>query len=262
MKKKVLISTNNNPNYFFYVPIVEWAWNKFGWEVVLLKTPNALDVMVNSESTKVIEIPHIEGMRTATMAQCSRFFVANVLDKEDLLQVNDIDVIPLVNFWNPDPNKFTIYGHDTTGYGYIPIHYATAKVSKWYDLMGCTGNFKEDMEREVNITKHAFSDNWEQYWFADWDLFTKRCAFVKDDLTFIDRGMVHLAKDPTAKNRLDRYDMDKTRNQILLDCHADNNNPSAPYKWGKLRSAMVEYFGSIPEWMDNYVDDFFKKYGE
>jgi hypothetical protein len=128
--------------------------------------------------------------------------------------------------------------------------------------MGCTGNFKEDMEREVNITKHAFSDNWEQYWFADWDLFTKRCAFVKDDLTFIDRGMVHLAKDPTAKNRLDRYDMDKTRNQILLDCHADNNNPSAPYKWGKLRSAMVEYFGSIPEWMDIYVDDFFKKYGE
>ena len=107
MKKKVLISTDNNPSYFFYVPIVEWVWNKLGWDVVLLKTPDATDLMINSGTTKIIEIPHIEGMRTATMAQCSRFFVANELDKDDLLQVNDIDVIQR-DYTDNHQSKYTI----------------------------------------------------------------------------------------------------------------------------------------------------------
>jgi len=255
MKRKVLISTNNNPNYKFYIPIVEFAWNKLGWDVVLLKTEDTKDILINSETTEVYDIPKEEGIRSSTMAQCSRFFASDILDHEDLLQINDIDVIPLTNFWQPNENEFTIFGHDTTGYGYIPIHYATAKVNKWHELMKCTGNFYEDLMREINISKDAYSKEWEKYWFADWDLFTKRCNEDASRFTFIERGLVHIAKDVTAKSRIDRYDYERTINQPeIIDIHCHNDNVTRKENIEMIKQCLLKYFGEVPAWFNEYVE--------
>ena len=34
MNKYVVISTNDNPDYYQYVPYVIKAWNKLGWKVI------------------------------------------------------------------------------------------------------------------------------------------------------------------------------------------------------------------------------------
>jgi hypothetical protein len=226
----------------------------------LLKTKETEDILINSSTTEVFELPEIIGVKSATVAQCGRFFAANLIPEECLLQVNDIDVIPLKDFWNPNENEFTIFGHDTTGYGYIPIHYATARASKWYELMKCTGSFESDLIREINITKDAYSDKWEQYWFADWDLFTKRCGEDISRFTFIDRGMVHIAKYPTALSRVDRYDYEKTLNQPnIIDIHCENNNVTNDRNVKTIADCLVKSFGDLPTWYYDYISYFKNK---
>ena len=174
---------------------------------------------------------------------------------ECLNKINDIDVIPLTNFWQPNENEFTIFGHDTTGYGYIPIHYATAKVNKWHELMKCTGNFYEDLMREINISKDAYSKEWEKYWFADWDLFTKRCNEDASRFTFIERGLVHIAKDVTAKSRIDRYDYERTINQPeIIDIHCHNDNVTRKENIEMIKQCLLKYFGEVPAWFNEYVE--------
>ena len=84
--------------------------------------------------------------------------------------------------------------------------------------------------------------------------------------------MVSLGKYSTAKGRVDRcsivvdpdgtYRYDYTLNQDeLIDCHMENNNPASPDKWKMNRDVLIRAFGSIPEWMDDYVSEFYKKYG-
>lgn len=263
MKRKVLIATNNNPDYFFYIPIVEWVWNILGWELILFKTDDCNDVLVNSETTDICIIPNIDNVRKSTLAQVVRFFATDVIKENCLLQIQDIDVIPLQNFWQPNENEISIYGWDTTGYGFIPIHYATMQRDEWYNMMECTGNLVADMEREMKTNERAYSGEWERYWFTDWDIFTNKCNKVKDKIKFTDRGMVHVAKDPTALGRVDRYDYSKTLHQKnLIDIHAYNGGVSRPENTDIIKHCLIKAYGKYPEWYDSYVKDFRYKYSK
>lgn len=270
MKRIAVLSTDNSPGYFFYLPIVEWAWNKFGWDVAVFHTQDCDDLVTHSPSTKLYTIPHIDGVRSNTLAQVVRHFVSDVLPKEDYIMVQDIDLIPLKEY-NPDLTKRTIWGWDLTGYSFIPVHYTGMTGDKWYEIMDCTGDLKADMEREMKANGRAYQPEWEKYWDADWDILTKKVLARKELFTFIDRGMVQLAEHKTPRGRIDRYSIEvakdgsysfgKTRNHPeIIDCHNENHNPSSPEKWANIREVLVSVFGSIPDWMDSYVVNHYAKY--
>src|SRR5689334_23225997 len=108
MRRIAVISTDNNPDYFFYVPIVTWLWNKLGWEVALFHTrdsvPQAIFGMAHHPDfvNKTFEIPGIDGVRSGTCAQTVRHFVADVFPHDAYWMVQDIDLLPLKDFWHPD----------------------------------------------------------------------------------------------------------------------------------------------------------------
>ncbi len=262
MKRIAVLSTNNNPDYFFYSPLVEWAWNKFGWEVAMFKTSDVGDLGFRNKETKEYIIPDIEGVRSNTLAQCVRHFVSDVLPKEDYIMVQDIDLIPLRE-WNPDLNVGTIWGHELTGNSFIPVHYTGMTGAKWFDLMDCTGDLKEDMEREMKLNGRAYQEGWENYWDADWDILTQKVMPRKNEFTFIHRGLIQLAQDATPVGRVDRYNMEATMNQEnWIDIHCENHNPSAPEKWAKVKNVLVKTFGELPTWMDEHVTNHHNKYGQ
>lgn len=263
MRKIVVLSTNNNPDYYFYTPIVEWVWNKYGWEVALFVTSDCKDVKVNNPNTMVFTIPDIEGVRTGTLAQTVRHFAANWLPEDALIMVNDIDLIPLNNVWNPDPSKKTVWGWELTGRSFIPVHYTTMMGSEWKRIMDCTGDMKADMEREMKANGRAYGQKWEEYWDTDWDILTQKVQRYINEFTFVDRGFVRLAKDPLPTGRVDRYDMEATIKQPnWIDCHAENHNPSAPHKWDRLRSVLTTAHGDLPEWIEDHVHDHHQKHGQ
>lgn len=265
MNRIAVISTNNNPDYFFYVPIVTWVWNKFGWEVALFATSDCPDFYFSVEPMNhVYPIPSIDGVRTGTCAQTVRHFVADVLPKDAYIMVQDIDLIPLKNFWNPDVTKKTIYGWELTGKSFIPVHYTGMMGKDWYEIMGCTGDLKADMERAMKENGRAYGKDWETYWDTDWDILTQKFkAHGLDNFTFIERKLIQLAKDATPEGRIDRYDFEATMKQPeWLDIHCSNHNPSAPEKVSFLKTILERSFGKLPTWFNSHVSQHHEKYGK
>ena len=271
MKKICVLSTNNNPDYFFYLPIVEWLWNKFGWEIRVFLTEDCNDITIRGETTKSYIIPNVDGVRTGTLAQVVRHFVSDVLPKDAYLMVQDIDLLPLKE-WNPDLNARTIYGWELTGNGFIPVHYTGMLGDKWYDLMGCTGSLQADMEREMKANGRAYKERWDEYWDTDWDILTQKVLNQKEKFIFRERKMLTLGKYQTAEGRIDRcsievkqdgsYIFGYTLNQEnYIDMHCENHNPSSPEKWKMIRDVLIKIFGEIPDWIDSYVEQHHKKYG-
>lgn len=274
MRRIAVISTDNNPNYFFYIPIVEWAWGKFGWDVVIFRTLDIPELTLSyfkPSKTEIYDIPIIEGVRPGTCAQTVRHFVADVLPRDAYWMVQDIDLIPLAP-WNPDLTKRTIYGWELTGHSFIPVHYTGMTGDKWYELMDCTGDLKADMEREMKANGRAYKEKWEEYWDTDWDILTQKVLKRRHEFTFIPRGMVKLGQYYTAQGRIDRcsievnkitgeYSWGYTLNQpTYIDMHCENNCPADPDKWKMIRAVLVKVFGEIPEWMDEYVKQHHEKY--
>ena len=278
MKKRVVLSANENPDYWFYFPVVEWIWNKYGWHVDLFVTDESkIDFIehtkLSSKDTSVYIIPSIEGVRTGTLAQVVRHFASNVLPKEDYIMVQDIDLLPL-RPWEPDTTKKTIYGWELTGRSFIPVHYTGMMGHDWYDIMGCTGDLKADMEREMKANGRAYGAKWEEYWDADWDILTQKVLARKNEFTFVPRGMMSIGHCATAEGRVDRvsikvnnetgaYSWGWTLNQPeRIDMHCENNNSASPEKWKMIRDELIKHHPDLPEWVDGYVREHHRAHGK
>lgn len=229
----VVVSTSNNPDYYFYAKYVEHAWNKLGWELCIMITygTNPLDLELQNPNTVIVQLPNIPGIREETIAQAGRLYAANYLPHDKLIMTSDIDLLPLSDYWNPGINNVTIYGHDLTWRTFYPMGYCAMSGANWFKNLQCTYNTAEDLERDVNEIGMARSKDWEQWWNHDWTLLTKRLKPLGNDLTFIDRGQIHIAGAHLAKGRIDRYNWAETQKQeVFIDAHCENINVKHPVK--------------------------------
>lgn len=224
-KRYVVVSANNNPDYLFYLPYVEKAWAKYGWDLCVMVTDD-VDVhslQVNRKETIIVKLPIIEGLRDATIAQASRLYAANYLPMDALIMTSDMDLIPLTDYWNPKYEDVTIYGHDLTDRTYFPMGYVAMTGHKWKKYLQCTYDTSSDMLRDAAETKIAYAEDWERWWNFDWDLLTKRLMPFKSELTLIDRGRIQIAGGNLALGRVDRYNWYETMKQPnWIDAHCEN----------------------------------------
>lgn len=269
-----VLSTDNNKGYQFYFPIVEKYWNHFGWEIALFYTSDCdideLKGYSHSDTTTFHLIPDIPNVRTNTLAQTVRHFVADVLPLDSYWQVQDIDLIPL-RPWNPGLGARTIWGYpEMTGGAFIPVHYTGMTGDKWYELMDCTGDLKADMERELKANGRAYApqEDWEAWWNTDWDILTQKVLAKKELFTFLHREMVNglpygRVDRSTIKVHPESFEYSWITNYPeLLDAHCENFNSSMPQKWANIRKLLVQVFGEIPDWMDKHAVEHYEKYGE
>jgi hypothetical protein len=233
--RTVIISTNDNPAYSFYVPIVTWAWNKLGWDVLVLKP---------------FELPPY---REETITQVCRLYAAMLkqFSKEDIIMISDADMIPLSNYWTPTSDNITCYGHDLTGYNHYPMCYIAMSKNSWGKVMNLnSNNIKELMERDLKDT-NALSDEWSKWWQVDQDIITDRLS--KFEVTKIDRGI-----EPGSHFPLGRIDRGNGMNitGTLIDCHAPRDG------WQhieKIKEILKLSFNDLPAWIDSYTRDFKNK---
>jgi hypothetical protein len=90
MKKYIVVSTNNNPDYYFYAPYIEKAWNSLGWDLVVMATDdvNVLDLKLSNPNSLVFHLPNIEGVRTESIAQSGRLYASNYLPSDSLIMTS------------------------------------------------------------------------------------------------------------------------------------------------------------------------------
>ena len=244
MEKIVVISTNNNPDYYFYCPYMVKAWHSYGWKVAVLITHDTPKEVVSADY--VIQLPNIEGLRTASIAQAGRLYAANVLPKDALIMTSDMDLLPLKDYWHPDPTKITNFGHDLTDHTFYPMGYTAMTGENWTKVMNLTGYIYEDMLRDSmdeTIAHSPRSAEWEHWWNYDWSLLTKRLKPFEDDMVKVLRG--RRPGSCFAYGRVDRGDSMQIPSEELIDAHCENISTQHPEKLPKFLAIFEKYHGKL-----------------
>lgn len=246
MEKFVVVSTNNNPDYYSYAKYIEKAWAKYGWSLCVVMTHDVNPRDLELKDAFFIQMPDIPELKRETIAQAGRLYAANYLPKGALVMTSDMDLLPLSDYWHPEPNVITIFGHDLTDYTYIPMGYVAMTTEKWQSVMELTYDTKRDLlrdSRESFIKNNPYSDKWEVWWGFDWDLLTNRLTSYKLQAKFITRGRGHSG---FAYGRVDRGDSCQIPiGENLVDAHLENHNVKAPEKWNKFISLFESHYGKL-----------------
>lgn len=267
------MSVNDDPEYLQYVPLTVWSWLKIGWEPFVLVSGDLYSPLLaliykTLDPLKVFHLEPILGYRSDTIVQVSRLYAAGMFDDDDLIMTGDIDMLALSNYWQQDPSKLTIYGHDLTGRSEVPVCYVSATGRHWQLLMNIESRdinalIKRDLEGWPTAGENI---PWEDRWSADQQILTDRINRSPIPKQYIDRGTL-----PTgyAKRRIDRgkwtYDVLGANEFEYIDCHQHRDLYKAfqderhqyRYKWEQHRDMIHMLWPSEPwDWYYTFMKRF------
>lgn len=254
MKKTVILSSNDNLDYLKYYPYVSWAWNELGWDTLLFYNGKHTPLLAEFETIKnnwaternvIRVVGNIDGYRSETIVQVSRLFAGICFpsSEENLLMLGDVDMIPLSDYWKPEPNTITTYGWDLTDYGHFPMCYVAAKATKWREMIGVESVYvsvEHEIKRLLDKTPKAKSEVWEEWWQVDQDILTEMLLKEVSGRTDIIRG-VH---DGLAQGRADRYDWERTKDRGIIDAHMPR-----PFDIETVKYILQKNFNKLPGWL-------------
>ena len=219
MKKHIVLSVNANPDYLYYTPLVCWAWRKFGWNpVVFYEGPitEAAKFVFDISGITPILLKLQDGYRSDTITQVSRLYGACVVESGYLMS-SDIDMIPLSDFWQFNPEEITVWGHDLTGFTHYPICYIGMTAERWREVMGLpSSDYDTLIRRDLDTLPQAKDPDFYKYWFSDQDLITSRIDQTTFQVKHHHRGQY---PNGFARGRVDRGDWHLQHSQFI-DCHA------------------------------------------
>lgn len=209
--KVAVISTDENQDYMYHIPLTIWAWRKIGWSVMVMFVSDNISELSelifrrhtdlhNQLNVEVCLVPTIKGYRNATVAQISRLYAAAVPFVGDILMTSDGDMLPLSDYWKLQ-SKPTVYGFDLTSYTEFPISYIQMDSSDWKQVMNLDQNHNVEhfIKRDLDSMPNAKSDDFYKFWGVDQQLITQRLKPFKP--TIINRGQY---PNGYARGRVDR----------------------------------------------------------
>lgn len=271
MKKFAILAVNNNPDFFYYLPLTKWTWEKIGWEIkVLYQRDDTIPTQTKELEQLMIDtiginfIPHviqpIPGYRSDTITQISRLYAALLpeINPEDYIMTIDADMLALSDAWQFDPDDITLWNHDLTGYSEIPMCYCGMRKMRWIEVIGCTGTIQDRIKYDLDQMPNAKeSAPWEQRWSVDQQLLTKRIRDTQFKKTFIPRGQY---SNGYAAYRIDRGDWRLDHDQfidahLLRDCYKKSDLGIANF--AKVMTLLYKIWPNENfDWMVTYTKEF------
>jgi hypothetical protein len=260
--KYVVISSNLNDDYLFYVPIVTWAWNKLGWSVIFLspnyeKQPKYI-VVHNLFITLNENNIHYSWERNefdydeVSICQIARLYTVDIgkFWILDYILTSDADMMPLSDYWTVVYSEIRCYGKDLSDVHY-PICYIGMSVCEWKRVMDLTSNFSRDIKRDLQDREDINSTDKEKSWVCDQNLVTERLQ--NETVNSIERGIYTHNGYPIG--RIDRSSWARSLAQKeRIDCHL----PRRGYlqeNWNLVMTLIKECFkvsGEEIKWMEDY----------
>jgi hypothetical protein len=132
---RVILSTNNNPCYLDFWPMIAKAWNQMGVKPTLALIGDQ-DLKIDESLGDIVRFEPINNISTAYHAQVIRLLLPCYFE-DDVCLISDIDMLPLnkdyllgtVDEFSDD--KFVVYStymdKFRTSHGIIPLCYTAAK---------------------------------------------------------------------------------------------------------------------------------------
>ena len=201
----------------------------------------------------------IDDYRSDTVAQISRLYAASLYGNDhDYLMTSDIDMLPLSDYWQFNPEDITVWGHDLTGYQHMPICYIGMKRTRWVEVMGLTSHqYNNLIKRDLDSMPNAKSQDQEKRWVVDQDLITDRINAVNFEKKFVSRETLSTGY---PKGRVDRSSWSLDHPQ-MIDAHMFRGIYESPDSL-KYRATMHLLKKVWPDqdfkWFEDYCADFKK----
>jgi|688.fasta_scaffold08774_16 hypothetical protein len=208
----VVISSDDNPMYKDFYPIVSKIWNSFGLKTYFINITNENSITEN-EYGFVHKIKSIDNIPSSYQSQIVRLFSPNLIDGNILM--SDIDMIPLNYDYFKNNSEYllddNIVVYTTNPYTDRPFH------AMCY-LLGNSKTFKKILGTE-NMTYEEFVKTLESVyghsWFADENFFYDKSIGNENKMVFLKRDI--------KNTRIDRskwvYDVNKLHKGTYIDSH-------------------------------------------
>lgn len=244
--KKAIMSSDDNPKYLDFWPIVSMLWKqKFGIEPVLLYFGKN-GATVSRKFGTVVEMPTLDGIPLSTQCQCSRLWYAGQCG-EDVVITSDIDMLPLSpkyfvhSLTSVTDDKYVHLNplYDNT---YFPMCYNVAKSSTLNKVLDIDSSFETFMEKvmkwsegkEESLKVKGLGD----YWFLDEKYTSHKVNEYKKQHP--DMVIPIPRKEGVNGFRIDRpnwvYSLQKLSEDYYYDCHSIR-----PYKDNKKSIDEIAY---------------------
>lgn len=196
---RAIVSTDNNPFYYDFWPLVAKAWRNMGIEPTVAVVGG---LNLNHPSGTVIKVPQIEGISCGFISQVIRFIIPCMFP-EEVSVIGDIDMIPLnkdyftKNIAQYDEDDIVIFSSDAypTELRY-PMCYIAAKGKYFREIIGLKNTDQDTVENFIKDL-HALNLKWDtdELFFAG----QLHKSALLSKTVFLKRGW-----SPMAKNRIDR----------------------------------------------------------
>ena len=261
MKKYIVLSVNRNVDYMYFMPITIWSWRKAGFEPICIYVGELCEVseLIFESVDKVYKFSSIEGIRDSTISQVARLYASSFpsLHENDYIILGDCDMLALGDHWNPDLGTVTVYNHDLTGYGEIPMCYVGAPVHLWRSVLNLnSNNWNYLIKRDLENYNNAKSDDFYTYWGCDQQILTQRLnEYGKERITFINRGQY---SSGFARGRVDRgnWSLD---HEVFIDAHLEQQTWQNPAKVERLYALLAKVWPNEDfTWFKEYTEEFKK----
>lgn len=216
MKGYVALAVNENLKYRYFVPLVRWAWKKFGWEPLLFCVGKGYGI------GNYIYSLESNGHRSDTVAQVCRLYAwMNV--GGGMVMTSDIDMLPLSDYWHPDPEHITSYGRDLTDYHY-PICYIAMTTDNWQMVMRAKDRIPMDDHINRDLKR-----NFKNIWTADQDIITENLQPYH--VFRVDRGTDKRTGYPIGRVDRSAWRMDHDQ---FIDAHLPHDMPTNEASFKKV----------------------------
>jgi len=263
MRKYIVLSVNRNVDYMYFMPLTIWTWRKIGWEPLCcyVGQTDELSELIFKSVDDVTLFKSIDGIRDATISQVSRLYVTarHTLNNDDYVMLGDVDMLALSDHWHPDLSKVTVYNHDLTGFGEIPMCYVGAPVHLWKDIFNLNDQFidwNRYLERDLQNYPNAKDQDFYKWWGCDQQILTARLKeYGTGNIDFINRGQ---GSHGYARGRVDRGSGGWVLNQPeLIDAHLMQQTHHSEEKIAKLME-LLHYVWPQEDftWFENYTREF------
>lgn len=214
----VIVSTDDNPLYSEFWPVVKNLWsNLVGIKPILVKISDT-DEIIESDECIIHNLKKVDGIKTGLQSQIARMFVTKYY-KDSVCLTSDIDMLPLSKKYftsdieNLNNDSMVIFSSDAyKNVNRYPICYNAGKGSLFSEILQLDVSFEEYCNRLLSL-------GWG--WDTD-ELYFGRMInsyYDQSKITKLNRGWTF----GVAKDRLDRirwkYDPNNFKDQFI-DSHS------------------------------------------
>ena len=226
-----IVSSNLNPFYYDFYPIVRRAWKELcNVRCFLLLIADHIPQSLQPYEEDIILFPPIPNTSDILVSQIIRILYAGLLPTNNAVITSDVDILPLSSKYfidstkNVDENKFVNYRFDTDSGGQLLMCYNAAPTKVWKDIFGC--NNVDDVKNKLieydelcksfkNTRMHGDG------WFTDQVILTEK---VMEKISQ-NPSVIHKLNDrDTNFRRLDRHD-NPNENDLKNERYADYHMP-------------------------------------